>query len=385
MANKLVDYAKAAALIGVSFAGIGIGSYYLFNPTSPLNPSTPKVQRLEKKLTQKPKPTITSPTSSKPNTLEKEVSTTPNLRQPPFDLDSLRVGAYTKDNPIYVFTDGNEPDSTDLPYLLLGRNSLTIGSSPDSFSPSVQILPGNKYIDISDEEFLVLQTIGGKQGGKLTLERRDSEGKIPRITSRGEGYNIYSGEWGVRYNEEIGKTRKGPIMNENPYKTRARKSFPVQVVTLNKAGNRLQDWDIVIDSDGRVQEGNPNELEQEYSLRNGKLTSLRLAYQRLSKQEKEDLRNNILGKIVPIINPETIPTPEPASKPVPITNNWEFNPHPRDNTNVHDSYIAPKKPVPRSPIFLKSKTKASYNGEVYKRVPNTNKYIAPSGKFFLVD
>ena len=64
-----------------------------------------------------------------------------------------------------MFFDGEE-HKTNFAYLSLGDKKLIIGAAAGSSSPSVQFLEGNSFFNIDGNKVVILQKIGGTEGGK---------------------------------------------------------------------------------------------------------------------------------------------------------------------------------------------------------------------------
>jgi len=168
----------------------------------------------------------------------------------------------------------------------------------------------------------------------LTIESRDSEGKIPRITST-EGYNLFSGDKALKYVDSYKDKYKGPgLLTKNPIGASGKESIPIQIVTLDKTGSRLGDWDVIIDSYGSVKAGNAQQLESQLtSSSKGLVTSIRTSFHSLTKEEQtklgtlsvdkqrelvgasaEKLREELKNIPIAVIPPGTKVTP-PDTKP----------------------------------------------------------------------
>ncbi len=132
-----------------------------------------------------------------------------------FQIKGLRIGEYSIEDENYLFFDGKEHEGVDLPYISIGAK-LVLGVPTKAFGSTVELLPGNAYIDIDDSNFVMVQALGGKRAGAIWIERKDWEKKILRITCS-SGYNIFNGERAVKYNENVRTNNKGPgILNNNP-------------------------------------------------------------------------------------------------------------------------------------------------------------------------
>ena len=226
-----------------------------------------------------------------------------------FETNGLRVGEHSGDSEAdstYLFFDGKEHDSLKGSYISMGDKKVLIGASSGELGPTVQFLPGNGVVTVDDKKLVMMQAIGGEKGGHLTMESRDSEGKIPKVTATGAGYNMFFGEKAIRYSDGL-KDKKGPILlKKNPLGDFAtgKESIPMHVVTLDKTGNRLSDWDVVVDSYNGIKAGSAKELEEGgVSVRQGVVTSIRASFHSLTKDEQAKLgtlspekRRELVGK-----------------------------------------------------------------------------------------
>jgi len=251
-----------------------------------------------------------------------------------FELSGIRVGEYSQNDETYLFFDGNAHDELIGSYVSFGDKKLIVGASSKEFSSTVQLLPGNGILTVTDKTMLMVQGIGGEKGGHLTIESRDSEGKIPRITST-EGYNLFSGDKALKYVDSYKDKYKGPgLLTKNPIGASGKESIPIQIVTLDKTGSRLGDWDVIIDSYGSVKAGNAQQLESQLtSSSKGLVTSIRTSFHSLTKEEQtklgtlsvdkqrelvgasaEKLREELKNIPIAVIPPGTKVTP-PDTKP----------------------------------------------------------------------
>ncbi|MBS3078765.1 hypothetical protein J4218_01460 [Candidatus Pacearchaeota archaeon] len=216
-----------------------------------------------------------------------------------FDINKLRVGEKTnKDVKNYLFFDGEE-HKTNFAYLSLGDKKLIIGAAAGSSSPSVQFLEGNSFFNIDGNKVVILQKIGGTEGGKLVIENIDEDGKIPyKITSTGGGYIMIFGKQALHYTENFKDKYNGPMFVESPFKdsTDSNENPLIHVVTLDSSENRVDDWDVVTTKNG-ISVGNAEELEKGLvSMQLGNMASLRANFHSLTKEEQSRLRLMSLEK-----------------------------------------------------------------------------------------
>jgi len=274
-----------------------------------------------------------------------------------FNIRGLRVGEQSDEKPedqTYLFFDGREHDDKGVAYLSLGEKKLVIGAPARYLSPSVEFLPGNPYLDVAEDNFVMLQASGEKRGGHIKVEKKDHERKIPRATST-SGYTIFSGTNGVRYNDELEARGAEPIHNENIYINEPRKPIPLHVVTTNRIGQRVHDWDVVFDRHGRVALGEGSTLESyPGSLRNGAYTSIRQAYHDLSLERQEREKAEAIAKE---LKRQGITADFEIRTTVP-----NFSPQPPEGMQGGDGY-EPSMPRQAKP----------------------NKLITPSGKYIIIN
>ncbi|MBS3078769.1 hypothetical protein J4218_01480 [Candidatus Pacearchaeota archaeon] len=211
-----------------------------------------------------------------------------------FEMKGLRVGEKSQnDEKTYLFFDGKEHE-IDSTYLSLGDKKLIIGAAKGDYSPSVQFLPGNEFLKVTDKNLVMMQKIGGKDGGYLTIEQ-GATGNIPKVTSKGGGYNMFFGEKAIRYNEELKDKYKGPmLLTKNPLAdyAKVKESIPMQIITTDKTGNRVGEWDAVFDSYNGIKAGNAKELENQLATsKQGVVTSIKTSFHSLTKEEQEKLKS----------------------------------------------------------------------------------------------
>lgn len=207
-----------------------------------------------------------------------------------FEMNSLKIGEFSKDDETYLFFDGNTHANVKGSYISFGDKKLIIGASTGDFSPTVQFLPGNKYVTISDDKkMLMIQAIGGEKGGQLTLENPDDK-IFPKITAT-TGYNLFDGNKAIRYVDSFKDKYKGPILlTNNPLPITGKESVGLWVSTRDNSGNRIGDWDVIFDSSGSVKAGTASELETGgVSVRKGVVTSARVSFNSLSSEEQTKL------------------------------------------------------------------------------------------------
>jgi len=236
-----------------------------------------------------------------------------------FEINGIRVGEYSDEDENIIFFDGKEHEGVDIPYISIGKSKLVLGVPANGFGSTVELLPGNAYVEIEKENFVMIQALGGKKAGAIWIENKNWDGKIPRVTSCASGYNIFNGQRAVKYNKSVELTNKGPgILNDNPIDTSGKVPIPLHVVTTDRIGQRLYPWDIVFNKYGEITAGVGRELDNyPGSLSNGEYTSIRQAYHNLTLDEQRKEREKIISKNIKqgtqeVI--EVIPRPEPISE-----------------------------------------------------------------------
>lgn len=324
-----------------------------------------------------------------------------------FEAYGLRICQESEENETYVFSDGFEHPESELPYLSPNNQKITIGVPANIIGPKIEFLPGNQYIDINEENFLILQPISEKTPGVIRTEKRAWNKQIPRISSS-TGFRVYNGEKAIIFNEQTNREVKGPKqINENPFYCPGKKPIPLQVSVVDKIGQRLHGrentWDAVFDRHGRIIAGISSELESyPGSLRLGEYTSSRLAYHDLTQEEQDAIKSKALGKLnfKPIKstpNYEILPTPQP----IPLASELEQIPSPPERSVLRtrnyepipappasESRLFESDPEPETPLMrdIPSNITAIYqDGEEYKRIPKTNQFRSKSGKIIIAN
>ena len=212
------------------------------------------------------------------------------LAEGEYSLNGLKIGEFDKDNrKNYLFFDGAKHDLKEGSYISIG-DKIMIGAAKGFESPSVQFLKGNGILDIKEKDFIVMQS----NGGTITVEGRNSEGKIPRITSQGE-YTIFTGDKVIRYKEEYKSKYGGPLLKQN--KNNFGVDFgtagttPMQIVTLDSSGLRTGTWDVVVDNSRGIKSGLHDALENDYvRVGGGQVSSIRSSFYSLTKEEQDKLK-----------------------------------------------------------------------------------------------
>jgi hypothetical protein len=236
------------------------------------------------------------------------------------------------------------------------------------------------------------------QQGSMRIERMNWDKKIPRITAYASGYNIFNGQKGIEFNEEIKRTNKGPEpITENPISAPGKIPIPLHVVTADKIGQRLDgfenSWDIVFDRFGNITRGTSRELESyPGSVRFGQYTSIRESFHELTFEEQEAMKRREIAKALkklPIKLHETIPLP-PKPYPInePLFNLLPLPPAPYSNYPEHlmqqgmsgGDGLEPDMPYPR----ILGSNVMCHKGEKYYRI-SPNIYKSRSGKVLKVN
>ena len=212
------------------------------------------------------------------------------LAEGEYSLNGLKIGEFDKDNrKNYLFFDGAKHDLKEGSYISIW-DKIVISAAKGFESPSVQFLKGNGILDIKEKDFIVMQS----NGGTITVEGRNSEGKIPRITSQGE-YTIFTGDKVIRYKEEYKSKYGGPLLKQN--KNNFGVDFgtagttPLQIVTLDSSGQRTGTWDVVVDNSRGIKSGLHDALENDYvRVGGGQVSSIRSSFYSLTKEEQDKLK-----------------------------------------------------------------------------------------------
>ena len=211
------------------------------------------------------------------------------LAEGEYSLDGLKIGEFDKDNrKNYLFFDGAKHDIKEGSYVSIG-DKIVIGAAKGFESPSVQFLKGNGVLDIKEKDFIVMQS----NGGTITVEKRNSEGKIPRVTSQGD-YTIFAGNQVIRYKDDYKAKYGGPLLKPN--KNNLGVDFGsagttlMQIVTLDSNGARTGNWDVVVDNNRGIRAGLHDVLESDYlRIGGGQVTSIRESFYSLTKEDRDKL------------------------------------------------------------------------------------------------
>ena len=211
------------------------------------------------------------------------------LAEGEYSVNGLKIGEFDKDNrKNYLFFDGAKHDLKEGSYVSMG-DKIVIGAAKGFESPSVQFLKGNGVLDIKEKDFIVMQS----NGGQIIVEKRNSEGKIPRVTSQGD-YTIFAGNQVIRYKDDYKAKYGGPILKPN--KNNLGVDFgsagttPMQIVTLDSNGERTGKWDVVVDNNRGIRAGLHDVLESDYlRIGGGQVTSIRESFYSLTKEDRDKL------------------------------------------------------------------------------------------------
>ena len=260
------------------------------------------------------------------------------LAEGEYSINGLKVGEFDSTNrKNYLFFDGAKHDLKEGSYISIG-DKIVIGAAKGFESPSVQFLKGNGILDIKDKEFIVMQS----NGGAITVEGRNSEGKIPRVTSQGD-YTIFAGDKVIRFKEEYKTKYGGPLLKAN--KNNLGVDFgsagttPMQVVTLDSNGARTGNWDVVVDNNRGIRSGLHDKLEEDYvRIGGGQTTSIRSSFYSLTKDEQDKLKTmtpekqkSLIGKSVEEVKSEI------QKNPIPIKVDPKTPTDNKDNKNPNDN------------------------------------------------
>lgn len=280
-----------------------------------------------------------------------------------FAYAGLKVGEYDPENrKTYLFCDGKS-HKVKGPYISVGEQ-IIISAPKGKESPSVEFLVENGIINVEPSDFVVMQSNGS---GEIVIAKRS--GRIPKVTAKGD-YTLFNGNQVLKFKDVYKTKAKGPVAkpnrNELPIDIASVGSSPMQVVTLDKDGKRVGTWDVIVDNYNQMKSVSESNVYNDIAiLANGDVTSIYNDFHRLSPEEQRKLvqrQEPQQAEIVPAPLPEQI---QPESRDI----SWKET---------------PKQKI-ELPEFSRDGSSASFKGENYSKVPGSNKYVSPSGKYFLVD